>query len=67
MRLAEGGEVLCPGDGSTPVQYIDGRDLGDWLVRLVEQNTVGTMNALGPERRITMKEVIDACNAAAGI
>lgn len=66
VRLAEGGEVLCPGDGSTPVQYIDGRDLGDWIVRLVEQNTVGTMNALGPERRITMKEVIDACNAAAG-
>lgn len=65
-RLAEGGEVLCPGDGSTPVQYIDGRDLGEWLVHLIEQGTVGTMNALGPERRITMKEVIDACNAAGG-
>jgi 2'-hydroxyisoflavone reductase len=65
-RLAEGGEVLCPGDGRTPVQYIDGRDLGDWIVHLVEQNTTGTMNALGPERRVTMREVIDASNAALG-
>ena len=27
-RLADGGEVLAPGDGATPVQFIDGRDLG---------------------------------------
>lgn len=65
-RLAEGGEVLCPGDGTTPVQYIDSRDLGAWIVHLIEQGTTGTMNALGPEKRITMKEVIDACNVAAG-
>jgi 2'-hydroxyisoflavone reductase len=65
-RMSEGGEVLCPGDGTTPVQYIDGRDLGEWLVHLVENNTVGTMNALGPDKRVTMKEAIAACNAAAG-
>jgi 2'-hydroxyisoflavone reductase len=65
-RCSDGGEVLAPGDGSTPVQYIDGRDLGAWIVQLIEQRTVGTMNALGPEKRITMKEVLDACNAAGG-
>ncbi len=65
-RCADGGEVLAPGDGTTPVQYIDGRDLGAWIVKLVEDGTVGTMNALGPERKITMREVLDACNAAAG-
>jgi 2'-hydroxyisoflavone reductase len=65
-RCSDGGEVLAPGDGSTPVQYIDGRDLGAWIVRLVEQRAVGVMNALGPERLVTMKEVLDACNAAAG-
>jgi len=65
-RMAEGGEVLCPGDGTTPVQYIDGRDLGAWIVKVVEDGTVGTFNALGPERRITMKEVLEACNAAGG-
>jgi 2'-hydroxyisoflavone reductase len=65
-RCSDGGEVLAPGDGSTPVQYIDGRDLGAWIVQLIEQRTVGTMNALGPEKRITMKEVLDACNTAGG-
>jgi nucleoside-diphosphate-sugar epimerase len=65
-RLAEGGEVLAPGDGSTPVQYIDGRDLGAWIVRVVENGTTGTMNALGPEKRVTMKDVLDECNRALG-
>jgi 2'-hydroxyisoflavone reductase len=65
-RLAEGGEVLAPGNGQTPVQYIDGRDLGAWIVRVVEDRTVGTMNALGPEHRVTMKQVLDDCNHALG-
>ncbi|HEY5949491.1 MAG TPA: NAD-dependent epimerase/dehydratase family protein [Kofleriaceae bacterium] len=65
-RLAEGGDVLCPGDGTTPVQFIDGRDLAAWIVHLAEKNIVGTMNALGPEKRFTMKELIDQVNAAVG-
>jgi len=65
-RLAEGGDVLCPGDGATPVQYIDGRDLADWIVHLIEKNTTGVFNALGPEKQITMKEVITECNTALG-
>jgi 2'-hydroxyisoflavone reductase len=65
-RMAEGGEVLAPGDGSTPTQFIDGRDLGAWIVKLVETNSVGTYNALGPEKRLTMKEMLDAVNAATG-
>jgi 2'-hydroxyisoflavone reductase len=65
-RLAQGGEVLAPGDGTTRVQYIDARDLAQWLALVVERRTMGTYNALGPAQPITMKEVVDACNAAAG-
>lgn len=65
-RMAEGGEVLVPGDGTTPVQYIDGRDLGNWIVRVIEDQTTGIYNALGPERQVTMKEAMEACNRAAG-
>ena len=65
-RIADGGEVLAPGDGSTPVQYIDGRDLGEWIVTVIENTVVGTYNALGPAKPITMKQVLDACNAVAG-
>ena len=65
-RMQDGGEVLAPGDGSTPVQYIDGRDLAAWIVKTIEDGTMGVFNALGPERRLTMKELLDACNTAAG-
>jgi 2'-hydroxyisoflavone reductase len=65
-RTADGGEVLAPGDGSTPTQWIDSRDLGAWIVRMIEQNATGTYNALGPDRRVTMKELLETCNAAAG-
>jgi 2'-hydroxyisoflavone reductase len=65
-RCAAGGEVLAPGDGQTPVQYVDGRDLGAWIVKLVEDRTVGTMNALGPAHRVTMKQVLDEVNQAVG-
>lgn len=65
-RMADGGEVLVPGDGTTPVQYIDGRDLGAWIVRVIEDSTTGIYNALGPETRVTMKDAMEACNRAAG-
>src|SRR5690606_41096041 len=47
-RVARGGEILVPGDGQDPLQVIDGRDLGEGLVRLAEQGTTGTLNAGGP-------------------
>lgn len=65
-RIADGGEVLAPGDGSSPTQFIDGRDLGAWIVRLIEARTTGIYNALGPAQRISMKQVLDACNEAGG-
>ncbi|HEY1750506.1 MAG TPA: NAD-dependent epimerase/dehydratase family protein, partial [Caulobacteraceae bacterium] len=41
VRLANPGgrwgpEALAPGDGSDPVQFIDSRDLAEWIVRLAE-------------------------------
>ena len=45
-RVARGGEVLAPGDGEDPIQFIDVRDLAASSVGLVERRTVGTFNAL---------------------
>jgi 2'-hydroxyisoflavone reductase len=36
VRLARGGEILAPGDGSDPVQFIDARDLAEWTIRVAE-------------------------------
>jgi 2'-hydroxyisoflavone reductase len=41
-----GGEILAGGKPSTPVQYIDVRDMAEWVVRLVEENVTGTFNVL---------------------
>ncbi len=70
VRMAEGGEVLAPGDGTTPTQVIDGRDLAAWIITMIETKTAGVFNALGPSNhptvQLTMKQMLDACNQAAG-
>ncbi|HEY5972709.1 MAG TPA: NAD-dependent epimerase/dehydratase family protein [Pseudoxanthomonas sp.] len=65
-RIAQGGEVLVPGDGNDPVQIIDGRDLGEWMIRLAEAGTVGTFNAVGPEKSLTMDAMLRGCQAVVG-
>ncbi|THD74367.1 MAG: NAD-dependent epimerase/dehydratase family protein [Phenylobacterium sp.] len=65
VRLARGGDVLAPGDGTDPVQFIDARDLAEWIVRTAEQRTTGTFNALGPARPLTMKGFLEG--VAAGV
>jgi 2'-hydroxyisoflavone reductase len=65
-RIAQGGEVLVPGDGSDPVQVIDGRDLGEWMIRLAEAGTTGTFNAVGPDYTLTTDMMVHGCHAVTG-
>lgn len=65
-RIAQGGEVLVPGDGLDPVQIIDGRDLGEWMIRLAEQGTLGTFNAVGPDYELSMDAMLHGCHAVTG-
>jgi 2'-hydroxyisoflavone reductase len=65
VRATRGGEMLAPGAASDPIQVIDVRDLGEWMVRVAEQKTVGVFNACGPAKKLSMGEVIEACRAAA--
>jgi 2'-hydroxyisoflavone reductase len=64
VRVDRGGEVLVPGTPEDPVQIIDARDLGDWVISLAESNTTGVFNAVGPAGRLPMKEMMAACRAA---
>lgn len=57
-------EVLVPGSPDDPIQIIDARDLGAWLVLLAENKTFGAFNACGPETRLTMGGVVEACKGA---
>ena len=46
VRISKGGDVLAPGSKDDPIQYIDVRDLAEWLVKLVEDGTTGSFNAI---------------------
>jgi 2'-hydroxyisoflavone reductase len=46
-RLAEGGDVLAPGDPADLVQVLDVRDLAAWLVELAAARTTGVFDAVG--------------------
>jgi 2'-hydroxyisoflavone reductase len=58
LRLVRGGEILAPGDGSDPVQFIDARDLAEWIIRVAEQRATGVFNASGPAQPITMRQML---------
>ena len=57
-RLARGGDILAPGDGSDPVQFIDVRDLAEWIIRVAEERATGVFNASGPARPVTMDQML---------
>jgi len=54
VRIDRGGEVLAPGDGKDWAQIIDVRDLGRFLIHLVEEEARGTFLATGPESPLSM-------------
>lgn len=68
-RVAQGGTMLVPGDAQTPVQFIDVRDLAEFVIRCIERKTVGVYNATGPNDKadnlLTQGQFMEACAAAA--
>ena len=48
VRVMRGGTVVAPGTHGDPVQFIDVRDLSEWVIRLGEESTFGVFNAVGP-------------------
>ena len=63
-RLTAGGAVLVPDvPAGEPLQFIDVRDLADWMLRLLEQSARGTFNATGPAGGMAAdwQALIDAC------
>jgi len=64
VRLAKGGEILVPGKASDPVQYIDVRDVAEWMIRLGEEKMTGTYNAVGPKTAETVSEFVEKAKSA---
>lgn len=66
VRIARGGEVLVPGGPERQVQFVDVRDLADWLVGGAERGTAGVFNATGPSEPLAMRSLFETCRAVSG-
>ena len=51
--------MLAPGEPTDPLQFVDVRDLGAFLVRLAEDDRHGRFNATGPI--VAFSALLDVC------
>src|SRR5688572_19832884 len=64
VRIDRGGEVLAPSPQDAPVQFIDVRDLAEWIIKLVQDGHAGLFNATGPRGKLSFAEFLYGCKAA---
>lgn len=65
-RIAAGGPVLAPGPRDNPLQYIDARDLAEWIADAVLDGLGGPYNLVSPPGHTTMGELLDTCVRVTG-
>ena len=59
VRVARGGKMLAPGTPRDPIQFIDVRDLADFMRLCVEQRIAGRYNVCNPPGAVTMGELLE--------
>lgn len=65
-RVSRGGEVLAPGAGGDYAQFIDVRDLAEWIIHCIERDVTGVYNADSPAASLTIAELLEACRSVSG-
>jgi nucleoside-diphosphate-sugar epimerase len=65
-RLERGGRVLAPGPKDRPLQFIDARDLAEWMLSAADEGVGGIFNTVSRPGHATIGELLDACRAATG-
>jgi len=63
-RVARGGTILAPDNPSRRMQFVDVRDLGEWIAGGLESGLTGTYNATGSA--LAVGDVLKVCAAVAG-
>jgi 2'-hydroxyisoflavone reductase len=64
VRMARGGEVLAPGDPDAPAQFIDARDLAEWVLDQAGRLGTGTYNVTGAP--LPLRQVLEVCREVSG-
>lgn len=59
MRVAKGGEVLSPANPNANVQFIDAKNLMEWLVHLLENDETGVYNAVNKPFDLTFGAMLE--------
>jgi len=60
LRFARGGNVAVAGPRTNALQYIDARDLGEFVVALAASGTLGAFHAAGPYPAPRFVEVMES-------
>ncbi|MGI9005544.1 MAG: NAD-dependent epimerase/dehydratase family protein [Streptosporangiaceae bacterium] len=65
-RIERGGDVLAPGPKDMPLQYIDGRDLAQWMLHAAAFGIAGAFNAVSQPGHATMESLLTAAVEVTG-
>jgi 2'-hydroxyisoflavone reductase len=65
-RAASGGRMVAAGPPDAPIQGIDARDLGSFVIERIEAGDTSTYGVVGPSEPATFGDVIGAARSAAG-
>lgn len=65
-RAGEGGTMLAPGVPESPLQFIDARDLGAFVIHVVETRITGIYHSVGPRKPFTWGELFQECRRLTG-
>ncbi len=63
-RIEKGGDIIIPGERDEVVQYIDVRDLSEWMIRLLENKSTGIYNGSGPGFEMTTNAFVHGIHAS---
>jgi len=62
LRFQMNDQVLAPGSGMDPIQFIDVKDVGAFAVKSAEENHYGIFNTTGPRKTsLVFKEFLESC------
>jgi len=67
LRFARGGDVLVPDDLDARTQWIDARDIADFITLAIERGIAGEVNVVGPSRPTTLRDLFADCAEGAGV
>jgi 2'-hydroxyisoflavone reductase len=62
LRAQDGGEHIGPGDGRSPVELVDVKDVARFLALAINRALYGVFNTTG--KTISFQEFLDACKQA---